>query len=231
MGVAVLPMLADLIRKEENMRTRGLAAELIRNNRDPGVDFLKTTLMGENGPLERARILDVIDSVTMDLAAELAEIFTDPRDVVRKAAFRLAERLNTPSVIMLLLRCAESEDAGLTINAINSLGKLRVAEAVETLSRIMIKTDATEVLAAVCRAMGNIGEASCIGPLAGILKPKRRFIFRKKYPVSVRAAAAYAVSQIPGQPAFELMRSLTNDPDPAVREAARSFLEKEQAKK
>jgi HEAT repeat protein len=220
-------MLADLIKKEEKMRTRVLAAELIRNCREPGVEFLKKTLMSESNPIERARILDVIDSVTMDLSVELAEIFADPRDVVRKSAFRLAERLHTPDVIALLIRCAESEDVDLAVSAINSLGKLRAAEAVETLGRLMTKSDETEVLTAVCRAMGNIGDASCLAPLAGILKPKRRLIFKKKYPVSIRAAAAYAVSQIPGQPALELMQSLANDPDAAVREAARAFLDKQ----
>jgi diguanylate cyclase (GGDEF)-like protein len=228
MGTPVLPMLADLIKKEEKMRPRVLAAELIRNCREPGVEFLKKNLMSESNPIERARILDVIDSVTMDLSVELAEIFADPRDVVRKSAFRLAERLHTPDVIALLIRCAESEDVDLAVNAINSLGKLRAAGAVETLSRLMTKSDETLVLAAVCRAMGNIGDASCLAPLAGILKPRRRLIFKKKYPVSIRAAAAYAVSQIPGQPTLELMRFLANDPDAAVREAARAFLDKQE---
>jgi diguanylate cyclase (GGDEF)-like protein len=229
MGITVLPMLAELIKKEEKMRTRVLAAELIRNCREPGVEFLKKTLMSESNPLERARILDVIDSLTTDLSSELSEIFTDPRDIVRKSAFRLTERLRTPDVIALLIRCAESDDADLAVNAINSLGKLRVAEAVETLGRLMTNSDKTEVIAAVCRAMGNIKDASCLTPLAGILKPKRRFIFRKKYPVSIRAAAAYAVSQIPGRPSYELMLSLAEDPDAPVRETARVFLEKTQA--
>lgn len=229
MGTAVLPMLADLIKKEEKMQIRVLAAELIRNCREPGVEFLKKTLMGESNPLERARILDVIDSVTTDLSSELAEIFADPRDIVRKAAFRLAERLHTPDVIALLIRCAESGDPDLTVKAINSLGNLRFAGAVETLSRLMTKSDSMEVLAAVCRAMGHIGDAACLAPLTRILKPGRRFFLRKKYPVSVRAAAAYAVSQIPGQPSLELMRSLANDPDGPVRETVRSFLAKAQA--
>ncbi len=226
MGTAVLPMLADLIKKEEKMQARILAAELIRNCREPGVEFLKKNLMGESNPLERARILDVIDSVTMDLSSELEEIFADHRDIVRKAAFRLAERLHTPDVIALLIRCAESSDPDLTVKAINSLGKLRLAGAVKTLSRLMTKSDSMEVLAAVCRAMGHIGDAACLDPLIRILKPGRRFFLRKKYPVSVRAAAAYAVSQIPGQPSLELMRSLANDPDDPVRETVRGFLAK-----
>lgn len=224
MDVAVLPMLADLIKKEKNIRPRILAAELIRDCGQQGIDFLKTTLAGESSPLERARILDIIDSVTTDLSAELPGILVDQSDIVRKAAIRLAERLNTPEVVALLMQCAQSRETDMVVSAVNSLGKLRATQAVEMLSRLALTSDSTEVLAAVCRAMGLIKDAAFVGPLSRLLKSKRLFFTKKKYNPSIRAAAAAALSQIPGKSSMELMRSLTNDSEGPVRETARALL-------
>jgi HEAT repeat protein len=208
------------------MRPRILAAELIRNCGKAGTGFLKTTLMGENNPVERARILDVIDSVTTEVSAELAETLSDQSDIVRKAAIRLAERLNTPEAVTLLMQCAQSREPGMAVRAVNALGKLKASEAAGVLSRLAATSDSTEVLTAVCRAMGQIGDPACVAPLARLLKSRRLFLTKKKYTPSVRAAAASALSQISGRSSLEVMQSLVNDPEVHVREVARALLMK-----
>ncbi len=226
MGTAVLPLLTDLIKREEQIRPRILAAELIRNSSKPGIDFLKSTLMAENNPVERARILDIIDSVTTDLSTELAEALSDQSDVVQKAAIRLAERLNTPEAVTLLMQCAQRREAEIVIRAVNSLGKLRATPAADILSRLASRSDSTEVLTAVCRAMGHIGDPSFVEPLTRLLTSRRLFLTQKKYHPSIRASAAMALSQIPGSSSLELMRSLANDPEVRVREVARALVTK-----
>jgi diguanylate cyclase (GGDEF)-like protein len=226
MGTAVLPLLADLIKREEHMRPRILAAELIRNSGKPGVDFLKAALAGENSPVERARIMDVIDSVTTELSGELAEALSDRSDVVQKAAIRLAERLNTPESVALLMQCAQGREEPMVIRAVNALGKLGAAPAAGILNRLAFRSDSTEVLTAVCRAMGRIGDPAFVPPLARLLTSRRLFLTKKKYPPSIRAAAAMALSQIAGSASLELMRSLANDPEAPVREAARALMAK-----
>jgi HEAT repeat protein len=182
-------------------------------------------LMGENRPDERARILDIIDSVTKNVMAELTDTLSDNRDVVRKAAFRLAERLNTPEVVQMLIEFSKSDDSNLAVAAINSLGKLKPSAAKETLLAIIESSEASDVLVAACRSLGQVNDPSCILPLLKMLT-KRRMFARKKYDPQVRVAAAYALSQIPGQQAQKALSAAAKDPDYRVRETIKQALAK-----
>lgn len=221
MGRGALPLLVDIIRRVDNLRVRRLAAALVKNIGEEGGDFIRKSLMGEGQPDERARILDVIDSVTTDLTAELTYNLSDPKETVRRAAFRLAERINTPEVLRLLIEYAKSDDPDLAVSAINSLGKLKAAKAARPLMQILDESASQEVLLSVCRAMGQIYDPSFIPALAKVLMPKRRNIFRKKYDTPVRIAAAYAISQMPDERGATLLKALANDPDVRLREVAK----------
>jgi len=180
-------------------------------------------LMNENRPEYRARMLDVIDSASDDLMVELTDTLSDTADVVRRSAFRMAERLKTPEVILLLIELAQGEDSEMAVLAINSLGKLKAERAVETLVSVIEKSGEKEVVIAACRAMGQIADPLFVVPLEKILKPKRRLFFQKKIETVVRVAAVYAISQIKDSRVAPLLSALADDPDYRVREVLKNL--------
>jgi len=222
-GGWIVPLLIETLKRESNMRARRLGTELIKDKGNDAVFMFKKSLMNESRPEYRARMLDVIDSISMDLMVELSDTLSDPADVVRRSAFRMAERLNTPEVKQLLLELARSDDPDLAAPAINSLGKLNAAEAVETLIAVMEKSDEKEVVVASCRAMGQIADPLFVVALENILMPKRRMFFQKKTETAVRVAAVYAVSQIKDSRVAPLLNALAEDPDYRVREVLKNL--------
>ncbi len=222
MDQTAMPMLMDVIRQEENVRARRLAADLLAKNRVGAEDLMKKTLMNDPDPRARARILEVIDTVTTDLSSELAYVLSDTRESVRRAALLLAERLNSPPVIDLLIQFTRTEDTELAVSAINCLGRLKASAAVPELTRIIETSDVKERLIAACRALSQIGDSSGAAALNRILYPKRRLFFRPKYDTAVRIAAAYAVSQLPDSQSDALIKALSEDPDPRIREAVKN---------
>ncbi|MBC2715221.1 MAG: diguanylate cyclase [Desulfobacteraceae bacterium] len=223
LGSWIVPLLIETIKRESNMRTRRLGAELIKNKGNDAVLLFKKSLMNESRPEYRARIMDVIDSVTQDLMMELTDTLSDPADVVRRSAIRMAERLNTPEVIQLLIELARGDDPDLAAPAINSLGKLNAAGAAERLISVLENPEEKEVVVAACRAMGQIADPLFVVPLENILMPKRRLFFQKKIETAVRVAAVYAISQIKDSRVAPLLNALADDPDYRVREVLKNL--------
>ena len=223
LGTWTVPFLIDTVKRESNMRARRLAVDLIRHKGDAAVEMFKKSLMTESRPEYRARILDVIDSVTIDLMAELRDTLSDTADVVRRAAFRLAERLNTPAVFGLVRELAREADADVAVPAIQLLGKYHPEGTIEMLSGILSQSDDREILVATCRAMGQIADAAFVPALENILMPRRRLIFLKKTDTAVRVAAVYALSRINDIRVVPILRSLADDSDQRVREALKSI--------
>jgi len=225
LGQPIIPQIIETIKREDNFRARQMGAELVKNSGPEGIELLKKALMGENRPDDRARILDIIDSVTKDITAELADTLSDNRDVVRRAAFRLAERLNTSEIIQMMIEFSGNDDANLAAYALGSLGKLKASEAGQTIIDLLQKSDTTEVIVAACRAIAQIGDPSCI-PTLGKLLNKRSIFGKKKYDPQVRVAAAYALSQIPGPEVQNILNAAAQDPDYRVRETVKQALAK-----
>jgi diguanylate cyclase (GGDEF)-like protein len=224
LGAWTVPLLIEAIKRESNMRARRLAAELIKNQGGAAVMMFKKSLMNETRPEYRARILDVIDSVTGDLMVELADTLSETADIVRRSAFRLAERLKTPAVIGLLSELARGDALEMAVPAINLLGKLNSEETGRTLLAILAESDEKEIVAAVCRAMGQIADPSFVLPLENILMPRRRILFQKKTETVIRVAAIYAISQIRDPRVSTILRALADDPDSRVREVLKNIL-------
>lgn len=225
MGQMIIPQVIDTIKREDNLRTRQLGAEIVKNTGQTGVELLKKTLMTENRPDDRARILDIIDSVTKEVMTELTDTLSDSRDVVRRAAFRLAERLNTSKVIQMLIELSASSDTNLAVYAINSLGRLKSEAAKETIIQILATSDVTDVLVAACRAISQIGDPSIIPSLEKLLT-RRSMFGKQKYEPQVRVSAAYALSQIPDPQAQTVLNAAAQDSDYRVRETIKQALAK-----
>ena len=223
MGEAVRPHLLNIVKRDNSLQARRLAAELIRHQGEDGAKAIKRTLMNEHIPEDRARILDVIDVVTTDIKLELSYALSDFKEEVRLAGGRLAERLDSPEAVELLIQLAQRDTPDTAITAVSTLGRLKAADAAETLIQLLEQSEEEELLVAVCRAMGQIGDPSFILPLQNILRSRRSLFFRKTQPSQVRVAAAYAIHQINDPRSNKILKALANDADPRLQEVARNL--------
>lgn len=220
LGRAGVPWLVEMIKQEESLRVRQIAAGLLTDQGPKAANVLKRELVTGSSPEERARILEVVDGVTRTLKTELAYALGDKNPQVCQAALRLAERLNDKQTVELLLDYAAHNQLELAIPAIRCLGRLKPAGIAETLCSLMVRTSDEDRVLAYCQALGLIADASSVKPLAGILAPKWWWFRRKEWSSQVRAAAAFALGQIPHAQAAQVLASFVNDRDPRVRQIA-----------
>jgi len=224
LGPAALPILIEVIKKEDDLKLRQIASHLLGNLGPEATKILRRELILEGSARERVRILDVIDSVTQNLKTELAFALGDESPEVRQAAFRLAERLNNEDVTSMLLDYANQEDQSMAVFAIRSLGKLKRTGVVEALVSLMDSTQDSERLIACCRVLGQIADPASIESLANIITPGGFFSFRKRKNALVRATAAFALTQIDHPKVPEVLALYVEDRDPRVRQSARGHL-------
>jgi len=220
MGPAALPVLIEIIKKEDDLKLRQIAAHLLGNLGPVATKILRREVILEGFAEERVRILDVIDNITQNLKTELAYALGDESPEVRRAAFRLAERLNNEDVTSLLLDYANQEDQSMSVFAIKSLGKLKSTGVVDALISLMRSTQDTERLTACCRVLGQLSDPAAIEPLAKIMAPRGFLSFRKKRNTRVRATAAFALAQIDHPKVAEVLTLYVEDRDPRVRQIA-----------
>jgi diguanylate cyclase (GGDEF)-like protein len=224
LGLAVMPLLIDIIKKEDNYRARHTAATLLAKLGPKAVERLKRSLFLEISPDERKRILDIIDTLSPDVMHEFIYGIGDENSQVREAAYRLAEHLDQRQAADILLDFAKSHDGTLAAGAIKCLGNLDL-EGIEAVLIDLLKSSKDDQLCiACCRALGQVARPASIEPLAAVLMPKRFFFFQKKRHAQLRAAAAVALGQISDRRAAQRLAAFVDDPDPRVREIARSAL-------
>jgi HEAT repeat protein len=174
---------------------------------------------------ERTRILEIIDTLTSDLKTELFHALGDEDANVRRAAYRVVERLENSQVIEWLQEFLQSQKPALAARAVKCLGKLRPPNIVADLIALLNSTDNDQLRIACCRALGQIAKPLCVDSLLKLLLPQRSFIFRKNQNSQVRAAAAFALGQISHPKAAESLARFVDDRDLRVREIARKTQE------
>jgi len=222
LGAVAIPLLVEVIKGEDSLRLRQIASYLLKSLGPEGARLLKRELVLEGFPKERVRILEVIDGVTQDLKTELAYALGDDNPKVRRAAFRLTERLNDAQVTSLLFDYANHEDPKMAVIAIKSLGKVKPAGAVDVLLSLLESSKEVERLIACCRALGQLADPTAIEPLAKMLSPGSILSLRKRRSSAIRAAAAFALAQISHARVSEVLAPFADDRDPRVRQIARS---------
>ena len=225
LGAVAMPLLVEVVKSEDSLRVRQIASYLLKSLGPEAARLLKRELVLEGFPKERVRILEVIDGVTQDLKTELAYALADENPKVRRAAFRLTERLNDARVTSLLFDYANHEDPKMAVIAIKSLGKIKPAGAVDVLVSLLESSKEVERLIACCRALGQIADPAAIEPLAKMLSPGGILSLRKRRSSAVRAAAAFALAQVPDARVSEALAPYTDDRDLRVRQIARSRIE------
>ena len=226
LGSAVMPLLIEVIKSEDNLRVRQIASYLLKELGPEAAKALRKQLVLEVFPKERMRILEVIDGVTRDLKTELAYALADDNIKVRRAAFLLTERLDDPRVTSLLLDYANHEDPKTAVIAIKSLGRLKPTGAVDVLISLLDPAQELERVVASCRALGQIADPAAIEPLSQMVARGGFLSLRKKPNTAVRAAAAFALAQIPDPRVAEILSPYVDDRDPRIRQVARSLTKK-----
>jgi HEAT repeat protein len=110
----------------------------------------------------------------------------------------------------------------MAVVAIKSLGKLKPAGAADVLISLLESSTELERLIASCRALGQIADPAAIEPLAKMLSPGGILSLRKKRSSAVRAAAAFALAQIPDERVSEILAPYADDRDPRIRQIAKA---------
>lgn len=221
LGQVTLPLLIDIVKKEEDLRVRKIAVGLLAESGTEAGDLLKKELVLGGNPAEHLRILEVLDTVTRDLKTELIFAIESENSEIREAGFKLAERLNNPQVVELLLDYARGQRIGLAVDAIACLAKMKPQGIIEPIASLLESTKETKLLMACCQALGQIGEPAGVDPLLNLLKGRGSFFRRYRRNPQIRATAAFALAQIPHPRAAELLSPFVEDPDARVREIAR----------
>jgi HEAT repeat protein len=221
LGGTVMPLLIEIIKREDDYRARQIAAILLEKLGPKAVDRLKHLLVLEISAEERTRILEIIDTLTPDLKTELFHALGDEDAKVRQAAYRVVERLEDSQVIEWLQEFIQSGKPALAASAVKCLGKLKPSNIEAELLALLNSAENDQLRIACCRALGQIAKPSSVDSLLKLLMPQRSFIFRKNQDSQVRAAAAFALGQIPHPKAAECLARFVDDRDPRVREIAR----------
>ncbi len=222
MGGEGIPLTIEVIKQERDLRVRQIAAALLAEMGPLAGKEVKRALATEPIVEQRFRLLEVADTVTNDLADELASALADDNSKVRRAGFRMFERLKRDDLIDLITPYATDEDPDATKGAVRSLAALGTAAAVEAILAIRKSTEEPKVLIACCQALGQVGDTTCIEALAKILDERKFLLFGRRWDEQVRSTAATALRQISHPRAAEVLAGYGKDPHPRVRHLARA---------
>jgi diguanylate cyclase (GGDEF)-like protein len=229
LGKVASPLLIDVVKGDADLRIRQLAASLLSEQGYEAAKSLKRVFMLESTAEERLQILDIVDSVTRDLKAELVTALDDDDERVRVKAFKLARRLNTDEVEKILLERADSMKGEVAADAIKCLGSMRPEAALDKVGSLMKTARDKERLVACCQTLGQIGDPRGVEFLERVLSVQTFLSRRKKYVSAIRVAAAVALSFIHDPRAGQILEHCTRDRDPQVRQMAASLIHPSEA--
>jgi len=169
-------------------------------------------------------MLDIADIVTRDIHVELSHVMGDENTKVRRAAYRLAERLNDEHTLQILRDMTQTEASDKVIPAIRALGRIKAVQGIPVLVDILNKAKNQDVQIACCQALGQIADPAGMDVLIRIVTPRGLLSLQRKYGENLRAAATFALAQISHPQVLKVMKSLSEDSDPRVRRTALAVL-------
>ncbi len=216
-----MTLLIEVIKQEKDFRVRQMAASLLAEMGPRASSQIKKALNLEVTVEQRFRILEVIDIITPDLRDEIVYSLGDSNPKIRRAAFRLAERLHDDELIDILTPFAASNDPGVVKGTIRSLASMRSNAAAVALASILETLKDPELVVACCQALGQIGDAAGIDGLGEILSEKRFGFFGFRWNDQARATAALALRQMNDPRAAGVLRDFMEDHDARIRQLSR----------
>ena len=212
----------EIIKQEKSLRVRQLAARMLADVGVASGRELKRALALEITVEQRFRILEVIDLVTRDLKTEITYCLGDGNPKIRRAAFRLAERMKDNEIIEVVAPFAHCEDVAVVKGTVRSLAQMGSIAAAKAVTTILDKTRDPEVAIACCQGLGQIGDPASVRALVKALGRRRRLGTARWWPPQVRATAALALAQIRHPWAIDALRRFARDPEAQVRQIATS---------
>jgi len=222
LGSGSIPLLIESIKQEKDLRVRRLSAGILADMGPGAIRAIKRSLTLEVIVEQRFHILEVIDTITLDLRDELTYCLGDTNPKIRRAAFRLAERVGDDDLIEVLIPFVRDEDTNVAKGTIRSLVKLRTPTAVAAVVSILDSTKEPELAVACCQALGQIANPAGIEALRNVVSPKGFFGFGKGWTGQVRATAVLALRQIEDPRVAGILDQLAKDKDPIIRQLAHS---------
>ncbi|MDI6795784.1 MAG: diguanylate cyclase [Desulfatibacillaceae bacterium] len=225
LGQSAAEAFLDILRTTDDLRARQVAASFLVKGGQEAVARFKEDIVSLPQPEERVRLLEVADSITRDLAPEMAFAIEDSSAPVRQAGFALAERLGGKASAKLVLGYLGHEDEAVVLGAVRTLSRLNFPESADGLLALIAEAGSEKVQAAACSAIGQMGLASGVEALAKIILPRGFWIFKKQNSPYLRSAAAWALAKISDENALRVLGRLVNDKDARVREAARKAID------
>jgi HEAT repeat protein len=188
---------------------------------------LKRALALEVTVEQRFRIMEILDLVTRDVKDVIAYSLEDANPKIRRAAFRLAERVSDDAIIEVILPFAHHEDLAVTKGTIRSLAQMGSVKAAQAVVAILEKTREPDLAIVCCQALGQIADPASVEALVRALNRRGRFWVGRWWSGQVRATAALALAQIPHQWAKQALKKFLQDPEPRVQQIASSRAEAE----
>ena len=217
LGAVGVPLLIGIIKDESDLRRRQLAARLLAESGPVAAEQIKRALVTEIIVEQRARLLEVIDTVTQDLRLELQQCLHDLSPRVRREAFRLFERLRRDDLIDLILPFARHAQPAVARAAIRALAPLRTPRAVDALCSILRTTGDERLAGMCCQALGRSEHPVAVDALRAVLAARRFGFFGHRWRSEVRVVAALALKQIPHPRAAAVLAAYASDGDSVVR--------------
>ncbi|MEM4389500.1 MAG: HEAT repeat domain-containing protein [Candidatus Micrarchaeia archaeon] len=149
------------------------------------------------------------------IVPHLIPLLEDNAWSVRLAALNALGKLNTRDARAAILRCLGDRYTRVRAEAVRWCGRLRMAESVEPLCRILLEEKLPFIRCAVATALGEIGSPRAIGPLVRVLKGSEH---------ASRICAAQALGKIGGPAVVRALEDALKDRSAEIRREAATIL-------
>jgi len=225
-GKTSIPSLVRFLKTSDNLKAQKTASHVLFTVEPGARNILNDELAGGSSPEEKVRLLEVMSEVPgVDVTGHAALLVRASDREMRRAIFRLLESRSGEKVKAFLLDALMEKESDFLIELLQSIGRLRVQEAVPHLRRMVRKRTIFEVEPDVklqeeaCRALGQIGDKAALDVLvdnaSSAFSPLRRTKDRR-----IRAAAVYALCHFPDDRVRKLLEIHARHRDPMIRSAA-----------
>jgi HEAT repeat protein len=224
--------LTDLLANAESLALRMRAVSALRAMGAEAIPVLVERLEGDEPWYVKRNAIAILRDVgcPQEVVALIARQARHPHIRVRLEAISALGNLGGPDAIAALMAGLDDREAVVREQAAIGLGKLRVAEAMPRLAKLIGRRllasaeNDDAVQCAACTALGQIGDERAIAPLLACLH--RGWIVSGYHVKSdaVRCSAAQAVASFPTQLVRKELIAATRDGSVTVRAAADAAL-------
>ncbi len=175
---------------------------------------------------EVLKLLRVAQRVGCDAAPVLVRAFQHPAAQVLDAASTLIRQVPRDQAGEALRKLGRFSEQRIRLRVIQLLGVVAPPGAVEQLSAwLEDDTLSTSRLIDVCVALGKTRDSAAVPVLEDLLQTSWwRRVSKQEAPDEIRVAAAWALAAIGSAPALDVLRTLLEDRQEGVRDAAASLL-------